>query len=29
LTSRVQMVKELSARASGKTHEAGRRLGRF
>jgi len=29
LTSRVQMVKELSARASGKTREAGRRLGRF
>jgi 4Fe-4S ferredoxin len=29
LTSRVQMVKELSARASGKTREAGRSLGRF
>ncbi len=29
LTSRVQMVKELSARASEKTREAGRSLGRF
>lgn len=29
LTSRVQMVKELSAKACGKTREAGRSLGRF